>query len=219
MSRLILAADILFVLILFFLAQELSAAESKAIVVDGDHLSIEEKRNWVAENLDVVARSDREREVLSRRISTMSDRDVDRSFRAGQKQQINRRRLETREENATREAAGFQPVIVWLPSGTNFGASGVVSPDGRYVRTTAYPFFSSIGPVNTFTYQNGYRYPYRYHRHPGHVAYPLSGTTIVERRNPGVVGWQPSGSHSMGNRLGISPTRPRFLDDTGPQQR
>lgn len=47
---------------------------------------------------------------------------------------------------------GFQPVIVTLPEGTNFFATGVVSADRRYVRITSVPFFSIIGDVSTFTF-------------------------------------------------------------------
>ncbi len=50
---------------------------------------------------------------------------------------------------------GYLPVITWLPQGTSFGASATVSPDGRYVRTTANPFFSSIGPVYTYNLNTG----------------------------------------------------------------
>ena len=49
---------------------------------------------------------------------------------------------------------GFAPVITTLPSGAQLGASAVVSPDRRYVRMNLQPFFSSVGPVQTFTFQN-----------------------------------------------------------------
>ena len=49
---------------------------------------------------------------------------------------------------------GFAPVITTLPSGTQLGASAVVSPDRRYVRMNLQPFFSNVGPVQTFTFQN-----------------------------------------------------------------
>jgi hypothetical protein len=50
---------------------------------------------------------------------------------------------------------GFSPVVSWLPQGTNMTASAVVSPDRRYVRISVNPFFSSIGPVDTFNFNNG----------------------------------------------------------------
>jgi hypothetical protein len=53
---------------------------------------------------------------------------------------------------AARGNAGFQPVIAWLPEGASLGVGAVVSPDRRYVRITAAPFFSSVGPVRTFNF-------------------------------------------------------------------
>lgn len=61
-----------------------------------------------------------------------------------------------------RGPVGYAPVITWLPSGTSLGVGAVVSPDRRYVRITANPFFSSVGPVHTFTFQHG---GHGYHRH------------------------------------------------------
>lgn len=54
---------------------------------------------------------------------------------------------------------GYAPVITTLPSGASLGASAVVSPDRRYVRMNLSPFFSSVGPVQTFTFANPQ--PYR----------------------------------------------------------
>jgi hypothetical protein len=54
---------------------------------------------------------------------------------------------------------GFAPLITTLPSGASLGASAVVSPDRRYVRMSLTPFFSSVGPVQTFTFANPV--PYR----------------------------------------------------------
>jgi len=55
---------------------------------------------------------------------------------------------------------GYMPVITWLPEGTWFGAGATISPDGRYVRTAAYPFFSSVGPVYTYNLSNGQTQPW-----------------------------------------------------------
>lgn len=52
-------------------------------------------------------------------------------------------------------APGFFPVITWLPSGASLTASAVVSPDRRYVRINAMPFFSQVGPVDTFNFFTG----------------------------------------------------------------
>lgn len=56
---------------------------------------------------------------------------------------------------------GYVPVITWLPDGVGLTTQGVVSPDGRHVRVTANPVFTTIGPVYTFNYMTGEtrRYP------------------------------------------------------------
>ncbi len=52
-------------------------------------------------------------------------------------------------------AVGYQPVITTLPEGANMTAQAVISADRRYVRITSTPFFSTIGPVNTFNFATG----------------------------------------------------------------
>ncbi len=53
------------------------------------------------------------------------------------------------------QAVGYQPVIIVLPAGANFAATGVISADRRYVRITSLPLFSQIGMVTTFNIQSG----------------------------------------------------------------
>jgi general secretion pathway protein D len=50
-------------------------------------------------------------------------------------------------------AAAQQPVIVVLSEGTMMSVQAVVSDDRRYVRMTLLPFFSSVGDVQTFTFE------------------------------------------------------------------
>jgi hypothetical protein len=50
---------------------------------------------------------------------------------------------------------GYRPVITTLPSGASLSAGAVVSPDGRYVRINATPFFSSVGPVYNYNLKTG----------------------------------------------------------------
>ena len=50
---------------------------------------------------------------------------------------------------------GYAPVVTWLPQGTQMGASAVISPDRRYVRTNVTPFFSSVGPVYSYNLNTG----------------------------------------------------------------
>ncbi len=53
------------------------------------------------------------------------------------------------------QGVGYQPVIITLPAGANFTATGVISADRRYVRITALPLFSQIGMVTTFNISSG----------------------------------------------------------------
>ena len=53
------------------------------------------------------------------------------------------------------QAVGYQPVIITLPAGANFAATGVISADRRYVRITSLPVFSQIGMVTTFNISSG----------------------------------------------------------------
>ncbi|MGA2033931.1 MAG: hypothetical protein ABSG68_16915 [Thermoguttaceae bacterium] len=52
-------------------------------------------------------------------------------------------------------AVGYQPVIITLPEGANFGATAVISADRRYVRITCLPLFSGVAKVNTFNTVTG----------------------------------------------------------------
>ena len=88
------------------------------------------------------------RAVLAQQLSSLSDPGV--AERAARRDPRIAARL--RRALGGGGAVGFQPVIVQLPEGTNFFATGVVSADRRYVRITALPFFSTIGEVTTFTF-------------------------------------------------------------------
>jgi hypothetical protein len=52
-------------------------------------------------------------------------------------------------------AIGYQPIIMWLPSGANCMMSAVVSADRRYVRVTVNPIFSGVSKVDTFNTSSG----------------------------------------------------------------
>lgn len=49
-------------------------------------------------------------------------------------------------------AVGHQPVIVVLNEGTSLSVQAVISADRRFCRLTMVPFFSTIGNVDTFTF-------------------------------------------------------------------
>lgn len=65
------------------------------------------------------------------------------------------RALVSRRAYAEPGPVGFFPVVTWLPEGVSLSAQAVVTPDGRHVRMSLMPFFSTIGPVYTFNYMTG----------------------------------------------------------------
>lgn len=68
---------------------------------------------------------------------------------------------------------GYAPVITWLPEGATMNVGAVVSPDRRYVRINAQPFFSSIPGYSTFNYATGQS-----------AYYPLTNGPIVQNGFP-----------------------------------
>ena len=93
---------------------------------------------------------------------------------------------------------GYMPVVTWLPQGTSFGASGVISADRRYVRVSPMPFFSSIGPVYNYNlntgettlqppYNNYPQYPYGY-PYNGYATPPQGPITKAKVWHDGVRG-------------------------------
>ena len=50
-------------------------------------------------------------------------------------------------------AVAQQPIITVLNEGTQLSVRGTISNDKRFVRLTLVPFFSQIGPIDTFTFE------------------------------------------------------------------
>jgi hypothetical protein len=51
-----------------------------------------------------------------------------------------------------RGAVGYMPIVIQIPDGPQFFATGVVSADRRYVRIATTPVFQTVGEVTTFTF-------------------------------------------------------------------
>lgn len=88
---------------------------------------------------------------------------------------------------ATAPPVGFFPLITVLPEGASMTASAVVSPDRRHVRISVNPFFSTIGPVDTFNFYTGETRRLReFHpqdREPAAVAPRYDGSRTHNDRN------------------------------------
>ncbi len=114
------------------------------------------------ERIDQLVKNYQKRDEAVQEVQTGEARlqqSRDEAFRQAKIAEYQQRLAAARAGGGVGGRPGFAPVITTLPSGTQLGASAVVSPDRRYVRMSLQPFFSSVGPVQTFTFQNST--PYR----------------------------------------------------------
>jgi hypothetical protein len=193
------------------------ATDSPAAPVPAANSSLAEKRAWLREHLVKGIRSARQIRAVQTQVDRMTPKEINAAVNAALAQQLppaaggqgpqqlqQQAQWELQQARQLREtlereyfwrrhgygygpAVGYAPVITWLPEGTYMGASGVVSPDRRYVRVNAMPFFSSIGPVyhyNMVTGETRLAPPYGYSPY----AYPRS-TTRPGTSSPYPPGW------------------------------
>jgi hypothetical protein len=143
-----------------------------------DDLSTEQKRDLLNDVLTGHLKYDHQRHQVHRQLDRMSPEQIDRLFEVylARRAQVEQARLDAAQRNLAEaiayrdhlqrlydhqlqaRRAGYFPVITWLPEGAHLGASAVVSPDRRYVRVQAMPFFSSVGPVDAFNFSTGQSY-------------------------------------------------------------
>ncbi len=135
-----------------------------------------QKRNWLREQLVQGLDNPGEIRNMQRRLSRMNPAQIDALTNVALAQRFPRRHADEMLEQAQFElqraiwlrqmlendlwwrrynAVGYMPIITWLPQGTHFGASAVVSPDRRHVRVSPTPFFSSVGPVYSYNLNTG----------------------------------------------------------------
>ncbi len=108
-------------------------------------------RQLEAEQLDVAIKRQKaiNQAVLAQQLDDLSDPRIipDRNGER-ERERARRRRLALGGQGAV----GFQPIIQVLPEGTSMIATGVISPDRRYVRISVAPNFTGIGDVTSFTF-------------------------------------------------------------------
>jgi hypothetical protein len=135
-----------------------------------------EKRAWLGEQLVKGLNNPREIALMQTRLNGMTPQQINALTNIALAQQIPQDRADLALQQAQWElqraiwlrqmlenelwwrrynAVGYRPVITWLPEGTQFGASAVISPDRRYVRVSPAPFFSSVGPVYSYNLNTG----------------------------------------------------------------
>ncbi len=156
-----------------------NARPSQERLAEVRRAATEKRREWLRKHLTAELRDKNQIVQLNAQLDRLDDRQVDIAAVRLQEQLDRRssrdvtsraarnlaRARETRDRlrrmAAARYAAaaasrrGFFPVITVLPQGVSMTASAVVSPDRRHVRITVNPFFSSIGPVDTFNFFTG----------------------------------------------------------------
>ena len=175
----------------------------------GQDADVAAKRDALHKAMVAPLNDPAQRQIIAQQVNLLNDTQVNRLFMGliGRIQQLEeiQQRLLAREQvawNLARQnqwlwmqmmqnrgwgnrAVGYRPIITWLPEGVNMTAGAVVSPDLRHVRISVNPFFSRIGPVDTFNYHTG------------------QTRRIYTPSNPGSF----SGSSRGGNAASTQPTR------------
>lgn len=145
----------------------------------GQDVELAAKRDALQKAMVAPLNDAAQRQIIAQQINLLNDAQVNRLFMGliGRIQQLEeiQQRLLARQQvawNRARQnqwlwmqmmqnrgwgnrAVGYRPIITWLPEGVNMTAGAVVSPDLRHVRISVNPFFSRIGPVDTFNYHTG----------------------------------------------------------------
>lgn len=170
-------------------------------------MSADEKRDWLRTRINAKLSSARDKLAVESRLNAMSPEQLNRLIQVQRRQESKQQQklLAAREQLGRSQAyrnqlvrqyqqrlaqqrnAGFAPVVTWLPEGVNMGASAVISPDRRYVRVNASPFFSSIGPVRTFNFGNGQYQQAPYYVQPPYQYLPQHNHNYYQhakKRNP-----------------------------------
>ncbi|MEE3371695.1 MAG: hypothetical protein VX346_20360 [Planctomycetota bacterium] len=126
------------------------------------------QRDWLAQRLLENVSSRRQRQVIRTRLERMSPEQIEalvliyarqlrRAVARLEDIQDQRRHLRRHADQLFwNRRIRYMPVISWLPQGTSFQASGLISADRRSVRISANPIFSRIDRVDLYPL---YRYP------------------------------------------------------------
>ena len=127
--------------------------------------SNQQKRAWLYEKLVAPVQNGALVQSYTAKLAAMNGAQLDKTIASYQQQLAYRQRLLQQQWQQQQwllqnrqtliQQNGFRPIVTWLPTGTNFSARAVVSPDRRHVRMSLAPFFSSIPRVDTFNYSTG----------------------------------------------------------------
>ena len=152
-----------------------AAAKAESPAAVPDLKTTDEKRQWLRGQAVKGVTSPRQVRQINAQVDRLAPRQIDRMVNAVLAQQLPQADLQQAQLELLRAQwlrqlleqeywrmyggygapVGYMPVITWLPQGTSFGASAVVSQDRRYVRVSPMPFFSSVGPVYSYNLNTG----------------------------------------------------------------
>ena len=143
-----------------------SAVRAQApAAVEAHAWSNQQKRAWLYEKLVAPVQNVALVQSYTAKLAAMNGAQLDKTIASYQQQLAYRQRLLQQQWQQQQwllqnrqtliQQNGFRPIVTWLPTGTNFSARAVVSPDRRHVRMSLAPFFSSIPRVDTFNYSTG----------------------------------------------------------------
>jgi len=157
------------------------AQQQAAIAQAGQQWTAQQKRAWLYERLVAPVQDAALAQAYTQKLAAMNVAQLDATIASYQQQLLYRQRLIEQQQLLLRNrgnsgGVGFRPIVTWLPTGTNFTASAVVSPDRRYVRMSLAPFFSSIPRVDTFNYHTGQSRNI-YNSTPGYTQSPNASRT------------------------------------------
>ena len=127
------------------------------------------QKKWLKKVLTYNIKSRKFKKDIARKVDSLSPSQTDKLVVLAKKRiyDFEKERLEQARRNLAkarsyrnqllrrRNGSGFRPVITTLNSGVALGAGAVVGPDGRTVRLSLNPFFSELGPVDTFNFFTG----------------------------------------------------------------
>ena len=148
-----------------FASTQVAGLAQAPVADDAVAWSDQQKRAWLYEKLVAPVQNAALAQTYTAKLAAMNGLQLDKTIASYQQQLAYRQRLLQQQwqqqqwllqnRQGMMQQNGFRPIVTWLPTGTNFSARAVVSPDRRHVRMSLAPFFSSIPRVDTFNYSTG----------------------------------------------------------------
>jgi len=164
-----------------------------------DKSTVVEQRKWLKQVITFNVKSRKQKKEIVKKVDRLSEDQVADLVKLVKKRlvELRKEQLDLAKRNLAqsrsyrnqlrrrRKGVGFRPVITNVFSGASLGAGAVVSPDRRHVRLNLNPFFSQLGPVDTFNFRTGevrriYTPPRQRRRRPPKISYDGIRTRVTK---------------------------------------